>query len=109
MSTRRILLAGSSSPELIEFSLKERGFEVVLAKDVTLQDRPCDLLVADMREGLELLRGFRASGGQIPAILISSKPPSLANREEILRLGALHLSKPFEEYTLFEKVCEALP
>lgn len=109
MGSRRILLAGSTSPELIEFSLRERGFEVVKIRDVTSQDVPCDLLVADLREGLEVLRGFRASGGRMPAILVSSHPPSLEEREEILRLGAMHLSRPFEEYTLFEKVCEALP
>lgn len=106
---RRILVAAGPMAALLEFSLAERGFTVIRAPEAGPDDAPCDLLVADLGEGLDLLRKYRGGGGKIPAILISSHPPSLAEREEILRLGALHLGHPFEDYALFEKVCEALP
>jgi DNA-binding response OmpR family regulator len=111
----RILLADDEDAITSELAplLQRSGFEVIVARDgdealrVTRRERP-DLLVLDVlmpgANGREVCRALRASGDQIP-ILLLTQVGAAGERAMALEEGADdYLNKPFEPAELIARI-----
>jgi DNA-binding response OmpR family regulator len=93
---------------LIAGALRKDGFDVSEVADgakllIEIVSRPVasipDLVISDVRmpvsSGVQVLRGLRKAGVSIPFILVTAFGDA-PTRQEVERLGATYLEKPFE-------------
>ena len=98
---------------LVEFHLKDRGYEVTLAHDgnVGLDEalsKPYDLIILDLMlpgmDGLEICRHVRAASVYTPTVVLTSRSSEL-DRVLGLEVGADdYLTKPFSIMELLARV-----
>ena len=115
----RILLADDDPAlrRVIQFKLKQRGYEVTLAENGTqalekLKESQFDLLLSDMKmpgiNGIDLLEQAKALRPALEVILITAYA-TVSQAVEAVKLGAFdYLTKPFEDDELFVALDKAL-
>ncbi len=115
----RVLLADddSSVRRVLEFKLKQRGLDVVTARDGQealdmLRERSFDLLLSDIRmpkvDGIELLLQVSTLRPRLKVILITAHA-TVSQAVEAVKLGAFdYITKPFEDEELFLAIDKAL-
>lgn len=115
----RILLADddSSVRRVLEFKLKQRGFDVTSTGDGMeavrhLKDAGFDLLISDIRmpgvDGIELLGQAKSLHPEIKVILITAYA-AVSQAVQAVKLGAFdYITKPFEDEELFVTIDKAL-
>ncbi|MDP3551144.1 MAG: response regulator [Novosphingobium sp.] len=114
------LLVVDDDPELrslLQRFLSEHGFSVRAvesgkAMDVALQREPADVLVLDLmmpgEDGLAILRRLRASGEQVPVIMLTARGDPV-DRVLGLEMGADdYLGKPFLPRELVARIAALL-
>jgi two-component system NtrC family response regulator len=115
----RVLLVDddSSVRRVLEFKLKQRGFEVATAVDghdalEILKEQPFDLLLSDIRmprvDGIELLERASQIRPGLKVILITAHA-TVSQAVQAVKLGAFdYITKPFEDEVLFMALDKAL-
>lgn len=116
------ILSVEDSPatqKFISFTLKYKGYDVVLAADgieglEKLSATRFDLIILDLMmprmNGLEVLDEIRKNPefSKIPVIILTSEKGE-NDREQAMRLGATHfLNKPFQPPELIEAVAKII-
>ena len=120
MSERKTILLiddDDSLRRVVEYSLREEGYEVVTAATGTeglhaFQTRPVDLIVTDVRmpemDGVELLARLKAMQADLPVVMLTAHG-TITSAVEAMKLGAFdYLTKPFERERLKAVVQKAL-
>ncbi|MBU0984542.1 MAG: sigma-54 dependent transcriptional regulator [candidate division Zixibacteria bacterium] len=115
----RILLADddSSVRRVLEFKLKQHGYDVAAAPDGQaaldlLAESPYDLLLSDIRmprvDGIELLERARLIRPELKVILITAHA-TVSQAVQAVKLGAFdYITKPFDDDELFVALEKAL-
>ena len=115
----RILLADDDAGvrRVIQFKLKQRGFEVTTAENgasalTMLKRQEFDLLLTDMKmpglNGIELLEQAKGIRPGLEVILITAYA-DVHQAVRAMKLGAFdYLTKPFEDDQLFVAIEKAL-
>lgn len=119
METHRILVVDDEAKmrRLLEMSLKNMGYEVVQAGDgeealTCFNEAPFDLVLTDLKmprmDGLQLLRGLRERGEDVPVIVLTAFG-TIESAVEAMKLGAAdYIIRPFEMETVELAVTRAL-
>ena len=115
----RILLADddNSVRRVLEFKLKQRGFDVTSVGDGAeavrhLKESPFNLLISDIRmpgvDGIALLGQAKSLHPEIKVILITAYA-AVSQAVQAVKLGAFdYITKPFEDEELFVTIDKAL-
>lgn len=115
----RVLLADDDAAlrRVIQFKLKQRGYEVTVAEDGRqaldlLTGGRFDLLLSDMKmprmDGIELLGQAKSLQPGLEVILITAYA-DISQAVQAVKLGAFdYLTKPFEDEQLFVAIDKAL-
>jgi two-component system, OmpR family, response regulator len=113
MDKPRILVVDDDGPilTLMRAILREFGFEPIVAGTGAqaldlARTNPPDLVLLDIRmpgmSGAEVIRALREDGAQVPILILSGEPVSVA---EVARLGANGaVQKPFDVPELIETI-----
>lgn len=111
MNERRVLVVDDEANmrRVLEIMLARRGFKSDSAANGReafefLREQSVDLVISDLRmpemNGIELLKQLRASGNEVPLIMITAQG-TIESAVEAMRLGACdYLLRPFDVDTL---------
>ena len=119
MEANRVLVVDDEVKmrRLLEMSLKNMGYEVVMASDgvealAFCDEAPFDLILTDLKmprmDGLQLLRSLRERGEDVPVIVLTAFG-TIETAVEAMKLGASdYIIRPFEMETVELAVTRAL-
>jgi len=119
MEAHRILVVDDEAKmrRVLEMSLRNLGHEVVQAGDgaealACFDDAPFDVVLTDLKmprmDGLQLLRGLRERGEEVPVIVLTAYG-TIETAVEAMKLGAAdYIIRPFEIETVELAVTRAL-
>ena len=116
-----LILVAEDDPalrEALEDTLRNAGYEVVLAEDgaralLLMERHPVDLVISDVQmtpvDGLELLQNLKVHHSEVPVLLMTAYG-SIQQAVEAMQCGAVnYLAKPFEVAALLDMVRRCLP
>jgi DNA-binding response OmpR family regulator len=115
MAQRILLVEDDKSLAMgLEFNLRSEGYEVTLVHDaeeaakVVAETKPFDLYIFDWmlpgRTGVELMRGLRKQGNNVPVILLTARDAKEDIVEGLDSGADDYLAKPFDLNVLLARV-----
>jgi two-component system, NtrC family, response regulator len=120
MSTMKTVLLiddDDSLRRVVEYNLREEGYDVVTAATgseglTAFQNKAVDLVLSDVRmpgmDGLDLLARIKAMRSDLPVVLLTAHG-TISSAVEAMKLGAFdYLTKPFDRERLKATVRKAL-
>jgi two-component system chemotaxis response regulator CheY len=120
MKTALIVDDSSSVRQMVGYTLRQAGFEVLEGRDganalETLGDKRVDLVITDLNmpamDGIEFIRRLRAkSNGRYTPVLMLTTESQMSKKQEGRAAGATGwIVKPFHPEKLLEVVAKVVP